>query len=275
MTASASARDRAPFGPGLPTEPGTAIEIPPPPPLARGQWLRALRSLRKLLADPDDTEKAIEVIYALGRRSFERSFQRFAAAAAGRRLLAERPSLRAALSDARSLGGLPRESFGAAYARYLAENGFAPDGLLQLQERARPQDVPELDPLRDWFRERTVLLHDLWHVLTDYGTDPIGETAQLWFSVGQDGGPSEMLLGLGAALRSRPEGGPGFLRYLCAAHRRGRRTPWLVPLRYEELLPRPLEQVRLLARIVPTGEAHRDGVRRGAVAVVTPRRRER
>ena len=32
-------------------------------------------------------------------------------------------------------------------------------------------------------------MHDLWHVLTDYGCDDTGEIANLWFSVGQFGNP--------------------------------------------------------------------------------------
>jgi hypothetical protein len=47
--------------------------------------------------------------------------------------------------------------------------------------------LPLLDPVREWFRDRSILLHDLWHVLTDYGCDDTGEIVNLWFSVGQFG----------------------------------------------------------------------------------------
>jgi hypothetical protein len=63
------------------------VEIPPAPPLAT-RWRRAFRSMRELFADSDDTEKAMDFFYAIGRREFERNFQRFAATPQGRALLA-------------------------------------------------------------------------------------------------------------------------------------------------------------------------------------------
>src|SRR5215471_13024947 len=107
------------------------IEIPPPPPALPTLWRRALSELRALMANPNDTDRAIHFIYALGTREFERNFQRFAASAGGRALLAARPSLLAALSDRESLAGLPDGSFGRAYLAYLEGNRFAPDGLLK------------------------------------------------------------------------------------------------------------------------------------------------
>jgi hypothetical protein len=53
------------------------------------RWRRALRALRALLENPDDTVKAIEVNLAINARSFERSFRRFAASSEGRALLAD------------------------------------------------------------------------------------------------------------------------------------------------------------------------------------------
>ena len=97
-----------------------AFEIPPPPPPQPRRWGRALRELRRLLADPDSTEHAIDFMYALGSGDFERSFQRVAASSAGRALLAERPSLLAALRDREALARLPEASLGRAYLAYLS-----------------------------------------------------------------------------------------------------------------------------------------------------------
>jgi ubiquinone biosynthesis protein COQ4 len=151
---------------------------------------RAWRELRALIADPDDTDRAVSLMYAIGRREFERNFQRFAASPGGRAMLAELPSLLAALSDRGALAHMPRSSLGRAYLDYLEHNGFAPDGLLVVQNRVqanweREDDVAPLDPLRTWYRERTLLLHDLLHVLTEYGTDEVGEGTLLAFSLAQ------------------------------------------------------------------------------------------
>ena len=51
--------------------PDDELMIPPPPPLPRGRWRQALRSLRALLADPDQTSNAVEFAYAVGQRQHE------------------------------------------------------------------------------------------------------------------------------------------------------------------------------------------------------------
>ncbi len=247
------------------------LEIPAPPPSRSIEWLRAARALRVLLNHPDRTEKAFEIFRALMGNEEERTFQRFLALGEGRRLLAERPQLLAMLSDREALAAMPPDSFGRAYLAYLERTGFEPDGLLRLkasmedQARATGEALPVLDPTRAWFRDRGILTHDLWHVLTDYGTDELGEAALLPFSYAQFGGRPNALLVLGTAVRGVQGLGFSFLRYPFQAWRRGRKTPWLALLRYEELLPLPLEEVRRLAGIAPATEVHPGGILRGSL----------
>jgi ubiquinone biosynthesis protein COQ4 len=242
-----------------------SLEIPLPPSRPKTRWRRALRELRALLDEPEDTDHAVHLIYALGGMEFERNFQRFAASPSGRALLEERPSLLGALSDRESLERLPESSFGRAYLAYLDRNGFAPDGLLAVQNRVheawqRDEGFPHLDPLRAWFRDRTILAHDLFHVLTDYGTDHMGEATLLAFSLAQLGGRGQALLTFGAALEAWRA-----LAYDWRAWRRGRRASWLVALPWEELLPLRVETVRRLARVAEAREAHPGGVLRGTI----------
>jgi ubiquinone biosynthesis protein COQ4 len=253
------------------------LRIPPPPPYQPVRWRRALRELRALLDDPDDTDRAVDLMYALGTRQFERSFQRFATSASGRALLAERPSLLAVLSDGETLARLPEESFGRAYLAYLERNDFAPNGLLEVQKRVQArweqeEGAPPLDELRAWFRDRTILAHDLFHVLTGYGTDEVGEATLLAFSLAQLGGRGQALLTFGAALEVWRALGRRWLRYDFRAWQRGRRAAWLVALPWEELLPLRLATVRRLARVADASEAHPDGVLRGSIdgRVFTP-----
>ena len=82
-----------------------------------------------------------------------------------------------------ALAALPEQSFARAYLAYLDENGFDPVAISRLRQ--------ETDPVRDrdegdaWFAARADLLHDLWHVLTGYGTDEAGESMLLGFSRAQ------------------------------------------------------------------------------------------
>jgi ubiquinone biosynthesis protein COQ4 len=241
---------------------------PPPRPV---DWPRALRALRELLADPDQTEKAFEIFVALGGGDEERGFQRFRAHPTGRRLLAERSDLLAPLADREGLHAMPAGSFGRAYLDYIERTGLNPSGLVDLKARlqacasADGEEGAVLDPAREWFRDRTILMHDLWHVLTEYGTDDLGEAALLPFTFAQVGGRANGLLTFGAAFRGGIEHGPPFLRYLYQAWRRGRRAVWLVALQYEELLPRPIDAVRGLAAIAPPEIAHPGGIWRGSI----------
>ncbi len=247
--------------PETPTDP---IEIPPSPPLATN-WRRAFRSLRELLADSDDTEKAIDLFYAIGRQEFERRFQRFAASPQGRSLLASRPSLADTLRDRAALARMPEGSFGRAYLAFLEEHGFQAMGLLELQRRVEArwdeeEGVPRLDPVRAWFRERFLLAHDLFHVLTDYGTDDLGEATLLAFSLAQAPGRGQALLTIGAALEVFRNLGWPWLAYDFRAWRRGWRAAPLESAPWEELLPLRLETVRNLLRIEPAARAHPAGV---------------
>ena len=249
-----------------------AIEIPPSPPARPLQLRRAVRALRELLAHPDRTEKAFEIFVAIDGNQEEVNFQRLVASPEGRRLLALRPSLVQALSNRDALSRLPAESFGRAYLDYLDRNGFQPTGLLDLkaalQERLRAngEDVTTNDSVREWFRDRTLLMHDLWHVLTGYNTDAVGEAALLPFSFAQGGGRANALLVLGVALRGMMNAGPSFARFLFQAWRRGRQTVWLSALPYEDLLAQPLETVRRIAAIPPAAVAHPAGIPSGSWA---------
>ena len=260
-----TATDRQPTAPsgGPSVEP---LDVPPPLPAHRVEWRRAVRALRALLADPEQTEKAFEVFLALDGGQDERMFQRLVSTPQGRRLAAERPSLLDRLSDRAALAALPDDSFGRAYLAYLDRTGFAPDGLVRLKDQMEArahsigEQLPVLDPLREWLRVRGIVMHDLWHVLTDYGTDGFGEAALLAFSHAQLPGRASGLLVVGAALRCVAEHGVGFVPYMFRAWRRGRRAAWLPELRYESLLAEPLADVRRQAAITPAEQAHPGGI---------------
>lgn len=226
----------------------------------RPQWRRAARALRALLAEPDSTQHAFEVTYALDGDLAGRRFERFLAHPEGRRLYLEQPSLAAVVSDREALARMPEDSFGRAYLAYLEENGFDPIALSALRRQTDPA-VAERDAAGEWFAERADLMHDLWHVLTGYGTDGAGEAALLPFSLAQYGGRSNWLLTIGAGVESwrrlRQRRWP---RYLWRAWWRGRRAAPLDLLRYEELLPLPLAAVRDAVGIEPPERAHRGGI---------------
>jgi ubiquinone biosynthesis protein COQ4 len=218
-------------------------------PRHRVQWRRAWRALRALLADADATRHAFEVSYALDGDVARRRLERFVAHAEGRRLLFERPSLLAALSDRESLARMPQESLGRAYLAHMDRYGFDPAKLPELRRQTDP--VKHRDEVTEWFLERTDLTHDLWHVLTGYGAD---------FTTAQLGGRSNAFLSVGAGLESWRRIGGGWPRYLWRAWRRGRRAAPLDVLPWEALLPLPLDDVRRAVGVEPPEVVHPDGI---------------
>jgi ubiquinone biosynthesis protein COQ4 len=241
-------------------------EIPPPSPEAlRTHWRLAWRSLRELIDDPDDTAKAIDLNYAIGGREFEASFQRFLAGPYSRDLLAHQRSLSDALGDRDALARMPDDSLGRAYLQFQDANGFQSLALRDLQHEVElrweaDEGVPQLDPVRRWFRDRFILSHDLEHVLTGYGTDDLGEATLLAFGLGQRPGRGVGLLTFGAALEVFQHKGLAWLRYALRAWRRGRRAAFLPELPWEDLLPVRLDAVRALLRLETPLRAHPGGI---------------
>lgn len=225
----------------------------------RPEWRRAVGAMRALLEDSDSTEHAFMVAYYLDGDMAGRRLERFLEHPEGRRLYFERPPLMAVVKDREALAAMPDGSFGRAYLSYLDANGYDPVALSELRKQTDP--VADRDAGGEWFAERVDLLHDLWHVLTGYGTDGAGEAALLPFSLAQYGGRSNALLTLGAGLESwRRLRGWRWPAYLWRAFRRGRRAARLDVLRYEELLPLPLDAVRRAVGLEPPEQAHPGGV---------------
>ena len=183
-------------------------------------------------------------------------------------MLEEAPSLLAALSDRDALAQLSPDSLGRAYLAYMDENGFEAGALVALHQRAqarweRAGEAPALDPARAWFRDRVALCHDLFHVVTGYGTDGAGEATLLVFSLSQMRCRSTSVLAFGATLEMWRLAGRRWLRYAFDAWRRGRTANVLLTQPWETLLPLPLAQVRAATGVGEPGDAHPGGILRG------------
>jgi ubiquinone biosynthesis protein COQ4 len=233
----------------------------PAPPKRKIEWKRAWKALQLLIDDPQRTEKVFEIAEALSGNSFERHFQRFAAQPEGRRLLAERPSLLKALQDREALRALPAGSLGRTYAQFMESGNLTAEGLVEADVMAERPNPPEpIDPDREFFGDRVRDMHDLWHVLTGYGMDEAGEAANLAFTVGQIPTYGIVAIVITAGVIGPKDLRFTWQRYLLRAWRRGRRAAMLSTVRYEELLARPLDEVRRLLDIEPPEQAHPEGV---------------
>lgn len=222
-----------------------------PTPLPRVQPVRALRALLRLSANPDDTAEVFTIIEALSGQTPLRTVARFRRDPLGRQLLAERPRLLPVLADRALLESMPRGSLAHAYLAFLEREGITPEGLVQASLDGRSR---ELEPDSDltFITERIRDTHDLWHTVTGYHGDVIGEAALLSFNVAQLHNPGVAVIVAAALVQYREA---AFYRLIARAFMDGLRAAWLPSVPWETLLPLPLEQVRALLR-VPAAPAY-------------------
>jgi len=136
--------------------------------------LKALKGFLNVVRDPRRTDE----VFALARGLFEPEFVRPIAeevgvTAAGATALAARKRLGAV--DVAALARLPEGTVGRLYAEHMTRNGLSPDFFPE-----RPGD-DALVYVQMHFYET----HDIWHVVTGFGTDVAGEMGLLAFYAAQ------------------------------------------------------------------------------------------
>jgi ubiquinone biosynthesis protein COQ4 len=208
----------------------------------RWDLARARRAVVELLKNPDDTRQVFEIVEALPGRAPERNLKRFRRTESGARLLRERPALLARLSDTDALERMPDGSLGRAYLEFLRSENITAKGLVEASQVE--SDAPD-DPELEFFQDRLRDAHDLWHTVTGYKGDLVGEGALLAFSFAQTHHPGVGFIVLAGLLN-----GVGVNHYhparreLAVGFWRGFRATWLPAVEWEKLLETPIAEVR-------------------------------
>jgi ubiquinone biosynthesis protein COQ4 len=211
--------------------------------------LVALRAMRVLLEDPDDTSQVFQIIRALTGRSFLRLFARVMADPVGREILEARRSLLPVLSDRERLRSLPEGTLGREYARFMDAERITADGLEEASQVVRR--VEFVDDRVRCLSDRLRDMHDLGHVVTGYGRDLVGEAALLAFSYAQIRNRGVGFIVAIGYLKFWSEGEREVLPVIRQGWRRGRAASLLPAADWESLLARPLANVRRELRIDP------------------------
>lgn len=221
---------------------GSAQVDPTCPPL---DPRRALRALRELLANPDDTRHVFTIIDSLSGRAPLRAFARFRASESGQRLLARRSDILPLLRDRAALERMPKGSLAHAYLAFLDREKITADGLVEASREGETGAL-RLGSEFEYMGDRLRDTHDLWHAVSGYQGDVVGETALLAFSVAQTKNPGVALIVLAALVKALD---PGLLALVTRAFLDGRHAEWLPAVEWEELLPLPVEEVRARLRM--------------------------
>jgi len=205
--------------------------------------LRAMRAFRRLARDKEDTAQVFEIMQALTGRSLHRGYDRLLESWEGGRQAFLRDELALKLDDPVWLAQFEPGTVGAAYRAFRERMGFTARGLAD-EARKVTSRIDAQHPVV-WYSRRLRDVHDIWHVLTGYATDALGEACVVAFSYAQTGSLGFAFIGLGAAgeIRREDRSVPSH-RAVWQAWRIGRRAHWLPGLDYEALLALPLQAAR-------------------------------
>jgi ubiquinone biosynthesis protein COQ4 len=103
------------------------------------------------------------------------------------------------------------------------------------------------------FRERNREMHDLLHIVTGYGRDPVGEACVVAFSYAQTKHIGFAVIAFFGALNiAKKLPGLPIRRAVFEAYRRSRAAGWLVGADWEALLSQPVEAIRARYGVKPT-----------------------
>jgi ubiquinone biosynthesis protein COQ4 len=215
------------------------------------QPLTAIRAVRELISNPDDTAQVFKIIRALTGNSFERLYQRVLKDPVGSAILNERRDILAVLKDRDRLREMADGTLGREYARFLDTEYIDAEGLVEASEDIEDPSI-FLDERAHLLSRRLRDSHDLWHVVTGYKRDIFGEVALLSFTYAQTGNHGIGFIVFIASLRLWHEGHREALRLIWRAWWRSRRAAFFAAADWEAMLSMPLEEVR---RVLKVGES--------------------
>lgn len=207
--------------------------------------IKAAGHMKRLLDDKEDTEQVFHIMEALNGNNMYRKLREYYKSEAGRSMMERRRYLPEILDDHETLKRLPENTVGQAYVAFMEREGLSAAGLVEESEKwwvHHEKFDDDIDYLGCRFRDT----HDLYHVLTGYGRDELGEISVLGFSHAHNGGFGNLFIsyvGVWDIAKLAPE--PKLVREsLREARRNGRAAKALVLEDIETLLSEPLNEAR-------------------------------
>jgi ubiquinone biosynthesis protein COQ4 len=228
-----------------------AMTIPSRPPAVlqppRREWRAALRALRILMSDKDATGQVFEIMRALNGTSTREGYARLLTTEQGGRLAFEHVDVVERLSDREWLDSFEPGTLGAVYRDFTRAGGISPEGLVAVSNDVMTETPHPVA----WFGRRIRDTHDLWHVLTGYNLDRLGEASLVAFSYAQTRALGWAAIALGVVIQSLRRGQFGHIRSIWQGYRSGQRARWLPGEDLIALMHQPLDAVRERLGITP------------------------
>lgn len=210
----------------------------------RRQPLRAWNALRRLLNDKEDTAAVFELMRALAGGAVPKGYARLLRSVEGGRIAYEREEFAERLSDKAWLAGFGPGTVGAAYRDFIAPRGLSAEGLAEESRKVPDSEIDAAHPFA-WYGRRIRDVHDVWHVLTGYGTDALGEACLVAFSYPQTRSLGFRVIAAAARTRMRQLKAPhAYAEAVKEGARNGKKAAWLPAVDYPALFAENLESAR-------------------------------
>ena len=142
-------------------------------------------------------------------------------------------------------------SVGAAYRDWVRAEGLSAEGLADESRKGLQQGQVDIAHPYAWFGRRIRDTHDIWHILTGYGRDALGELCLVAFSYSQTRSLGWAMIAWGGYFRAKGPARQAIRKAVREGFRRGREAAWLPGEDYERLLAEPIDSVRARLGLAP------------------------
>ena len=198
----------------------------------------------RFLTNINETSYFFAITDAVDGCQHEKNFQRFVQTGVGAALDAEKVNFHDIFADWNTLRRLPHGSLGRSYVAFMEQEGFEMDALTSAELKANVSTL-NVGPARRRYMENGITLHDIYHILTCYNREPIGEACVLAFTAEQFSLRGVGLAAHGIGLREQlSHPGVPILAMLNEAKRLAREAIWLAEVDWRDELAKPIDEVR-------------------------------
>ncbi len=214
--------------------------------------LKAFKHFRNLIADKEDTEQVFHITNNLRGPRFLNEAIAFLQSDAGTQLRTRGECLPDILDNHAALWDMQAGSLGRAYVEFMEREGLTANGLVD-ESMKFANKVRNYGDQIEWFNSRLRDTHDMNHILTGYGRDPLGEQCVLAFSYSQNFSLGFYFIAYAGGFevkRRAPSDTPVFSA-IREAQRNGAKAKVIGHQDIVALLPLPLEEVRAMLGIAP------------------------
>ena len=214
--------------------------------LKSSRWcfnLKMLKTAAKIRQrNPNDFQSATLTFFGFGGRDDTSIMKRMSQDAEGHRLIQEKKALPEGILNPALYRNYPVGTLGRCYFDHCDKLGLDPKFIST--ESAKVSDTLEMSDTHRYVYYRHRDCHDLWHVLTGYGTDMAGEAAIIGWTYAQIGNRAYGLIALLNACLCASRGRFDVFKTAWTGYLHGRRSPLLMLVDWQKHMDKPIGMVR-------------------------------